>query len=151
MTYVEKATDGITVSEAHGEQSGKFVFVAQKKPGLVAKKKALAKLIGQTVKVKYVKGDAAALPKSSDKLTLKFAATDTVKVSGKLKGRSVSFSTTVVYCRVTATEAGEVYTAEAALVEPKSGYSRLATFTLTLGADGKVAKKVAFGKIKAEE
>ena len=151
VTYVEKATGDIAVSEARGEQSGKFVFVAQKKPGLVAKKKALAKLIGQTVKVKYVKGDAAALPKAKDSLTLKFAETDAVKVTGKLKGKSVSFSTTVVYRRAEATEAGDAYTAEVALIEPKSGYSRLATFTLTVGADDKVAKAVSFSKIKVEE
>ena len=70
-----------------------------------------------------------------------------MKVTGTLGGNDVSFSTTVIYCA----QKGDVYTAEAALVEPKSGYSRLATFTLTVGADGKVTKKVSFGKIKAEE
>ena len=40
---------------------------------------------------------------------------------------------------------------EVALVESKSSHSRLAAFTLTVGADGKVAKAVPFGKIKAEE
>ena len=41
---------------------------------------------------------------------------------------------------------------EVALIEPKSGgYSRLATFTLTVGKSGKVSKKTSFSKIKAEE
>ena len=44
-----------------------------------------------------------------------------------------------------------VYTAEVALIEPKSGYSRLATFTLTVGKGGKVSKKVSFSKIAVEE
>ena len=101
--------------------------------------------------VKASKYADAKLPKSSDKLTLKFAATDVVKVTGKLKGKSVSFSTTVIYCRAESTEAGDVYTAEAALIEPSSSYRRLATFTLTVGADGKVAKAVSFSKIKVEE
>ena len=98
--------------------------------------------------VKASKYADASLPKSSDYLKLKFVATDKVSVTGKLKGRSVSFSTTVVYRRAEATEAGDVYTAEVALIEPKSGYSRLATFTMTVGADGKVAKVVAFSKIQ---
>ena len=145
---VEKLADGITVSEARGEQKGKFIFVAQKKPGLIKSKKALAGLIDQPVKISNKQYADAKLPKSSDKLTLKFAATDVVKVTGKLKGKSVSFSTTVIYCRAEVTEAGDVYTAEVALIEPKSGYSRLATFTLTVGKDGKVSKAVMFSKIK---
>ena len=48
-------------------------------------------------------------------------------------------------------EPRDVYTAEAALIEPKSGYSRLATFTLTVGTDNTVSKVAAFSKIKAEE
>ena len=152
---LEKATDGITVSEARGEQEGKFVFVAQKKPELVKKDGALAGLIGGSVTVTNKKYADAKLPNSSDSLKLKFAATDVVKVTGKLNGKSVSFSTTLVYCGVKGDAVcgpeDVVYTAEAALIEPKSGYSRLATFTLTVGADGKVSKKVSFGKIKAEE
>ena len=144
---IEKTTGGITVSEARGEQKGKFIFVAQKKPGLVKTGKVLAGLIGGTVPVSNKKYADAKLPNSSDSLKLKFAATDAVKVTGKLKGKSVSFSTTVIYCA----KKGDVYTAEVAFIEPKSGYSRLATFTLTVGKGGKVSKKVAFSKIKAEE
>ena len=151
VTYVERVTDGITVSEARGEQVDKFVFVAQKKPGLIAQKKALAGLIGQTMTVKASKYADAKLPKSSDYLKLKFAETDAVKVTGKLKGKSVSLSTIVVYCGREGDAASDqpdvVYTAEVAIIEPTSGYSRLATFTLTVGSDGKVGKAVSFSKI----
>ena len=136
VTYVKKATDGVTVSEARGEQEGKFIFVAQKKPGLIKAKKALADIIGRTMTVKASKYADANLPKSSDTLKLKFAATDVVKVTGKIKGKSVSFSTTVVYCGMK----GDVYTAEIALIEPKSKYYRLLTFKVTVDAKKNVTK-----------
>ena len=145
-------TDGITVSEARGEQEGKFLFVAQKKPGLVKKGGALAGLVGGAVTVTNKRYADAKLPKSKDSLKLKFAATDVVKATGTVGGKDVSFSTTVIYCGVKGDAAcgpeDVVYVAEAALIEPKSGYSRLATFTLTVGKDGKVKKKVSFSKIK---
>ena len=146
---IEKLADGITVSQANGEQKGKFVFVAQKKPSLIKAKKALAGMVGKSYT--FSKGyKNAGLTKSGDKLKVKFGETDVVKVSGQTKGKKVSFSTTVIYSGMEPGKKGDVYTAMVMLVDSTAKYYKSLVFTITVDPKtGKIVKvSKAFGEIE---
>ena len=125
------------------------MFVAQKKPGLVKAKKALAGMVGKSYT--FNKGyKNAGLTKSGDELKVKFGETDAVKVSGKAKGKKVSFSTSVLYGGMEPGKKGDVYTAMVMLVDSKAKYYKCLVFTITVDPATKEIVKVskAFGEIE---
>ena len=148
VTYVKLPSIGTTVvSQANGAASG-FVWVAQKGPGFVKKGKALSELVGRAFSFKS--GYAGAwLTGSKDVLKVKFVEWDAVLVTGTARGKKVSFSAPVLYCRKVSKDGNQLYTIQMPLVEPTAKYYRLLTFKVTVDPNGHVVSVgPTFDKIK---
>lgn len=145
--YVEYIKSDLPYTEAYAELTGKFMFEAQKRAGSIKSGGKLAKLVGKTLTLTNKTYPDVQLPKSTDKLVLKFAATDVVKVSGKLKGASVSFSTVaMVYGSAPDSSTGEAYfDLMIMLIEPKSKYYRMLDVMYKVRKTGSVVLDDIYG------
>ena len=118
---------------------------------LVQKGKSLEGMIGKsyTFKQGY---EGAGLSKSGDKLVVKFAEKDVVKLSGVVKGKSFSgFSASVMACGKSKTETTTKYKLNVPVVAGTVGYYRLLTFKVTIDTATKKVTKIekAFAVIAA--
>ena len=131
--------DGLSLVEASAAKDG--VFVAQKKPNLVKKGKALAKLVGK--KFTFTKKDKnSGLTKSKDKLAVTVSNGDAVKVSGTVNGKKLSTSLPLLVSGK-ATEGGvTTYTLYADIIEPTLKYVRTLVFVVDADNTGAVVEVV---------
>ena len=133
---------GLSIVEAANSEG---TFAAQKKAGLVKKGKALAKLVGKTFKFTK-KTKNSGLKKSKDKLEVKLADGDAVKVSGVVNGKKLTALSWVTLVSGKATKGGsEVYTLYVDMIDASLKYERTLVITATVGS-GSVKATAAFAK-----
>ena len=125
--------------------NSKGTFAAQKKPELVKKGKALAKLVGKTFKFTK-KTKNSGLTKSKDKLEVKLANGDAVKVAGVVGGKKLTaISWVTLVSDVTAESGAKVYTLYVDIIDAKLKYERTLVVTATVGS-GDIEATAAFAK-----
>ena len=104
-------------------------FAAQKKPNLVKKGKALAKLVGKTFTFTK-KTKNSGLTKSKDKLEVKLANGDAAKVTGVVGGKKLTAISWVTLVSGKATKGGsEVYTLYVDIIDASLKYQRTLVIT----------------------
>ena len=137
VTVKKTVLDGLSVVEAFAAKEG--VFVAQKKPGLVKKDKALAALVGK--KFTFTKKDKnSGLTKSKDKLAVTVSDGDAVKVSGTVNGKKLSAVSLPLLVAGKATEGGiTTYTLYTDIIEPTLKYVRTLVLFVDVDDTGSVA------------
>ena len=134
---------GLSLVEA---ANSKGTFAAQKKPNLVKKGKALAKLVGKTFKFTK-KTKNSGLKKSKDNLTVKLANGDAAKVTGIVNVKKMTALSWVTLVSGKATKGGsEVYTLYVDIIDASLKYERTLVITAIVNAAGKVSATAAFAK-----
>ena len=131
---------GLSLVEA---ANSKGTFSAQKKPELVKKGKTLAKLVGKTFKFTK-KAKNSGLTKSKDKLEVKLANGDAVKVTGVVGGNKMAALSWVTLVSGKTTMGGtSVYTLYVAIIDANVNYERTLVITATVSS-GDVKATAAF-------
>ena len=142
VTVKTRKVGGLSLVEA---ANSKATFAAQKKPNLVKKGKALAKLVGKTFKFTK-KTKNSGLTKSADKLTVKLANGDAAKVTGVVNGKKLTALSWVTLVSGKATKGGSaVYTLYVDIIDASLKYERTLVITATVGS-GNVKATAAFAK-----
>ena len=147
---IKQKTSGLTYTRAHALKADSFELELQKVVPLVEKGKSLEGMIGKSYTFKYGYANAG-LTKSGDKLVVKFADKDVVKLSGIAGGKSFSgLSASVMACGKSKTEPTTKYKLNVPVVEPTTKYYRLLTFKVTIETATKKVTKIekAFGEIE---
>ena len=125
--------------------NSKGTFAAQKKPNLVKKGKALAKLVGKTFTFTK-KTKNSRLTKSKDKLSVKLAEGDAAKVTGVVGGKKLTAISWVTLVSSKATKSGsEVYTLYVDIIDASLKYERTLVIKATVSTGG-VKATAAFAK-----
>ena len=142
VTVKTQKVGGLSLVEA---ANSKGTFAAQKKPELVKKGKVLAKLVGKTFKFTK-KTKNSGLTKSKDKLEVKLANGDAVKVAGVVGGKKLTAISWVTLVSGKATKGGsEVYTLYVDIIDAKLKYERTLVIKATVSTGG-VKATAAFAK-----
>ena len=144
VTAKRQNAGGVSVVAA----SDKYGFVAaQKKPGLVKKGKALAKLVGKSYT--FSSADAnSGLTKSKDKLVVALGDGDSVTVSGVVGGKKLSPLTWALLVSAPGAGSGDAepaYTLYVDIIDATLKYERTLVITATVSAGG-VKATAAFAK-----
>ena len=147
---IKQKTSGLTYTRAHALKADSFELEMQKVVPLVQTGKSLEGMIGKSYTFKYGYANAG-LTKSGDKLVVKFADKDVVKLSGIAGGKSFSgLSASVMACGKSKTETTTKYKLNVPVVAGTVGYYRLLTFKVTIDTATKKVTKVekAFAAIE---
>lgn len=147
VTVKSQKVDGLSLVEA---SNAKGTFAAQKKPNLVKKGKALAKLVGKTFA--FTKKDKnSGLAKSKDKLSVTVSNGDSAKVTGTVNGKKLSASLPLLVSGKETVDGVTTYTLYVDIIEPSLKYERTLAITVTVNAAGKVSASAAFTATITEE
>ena len=147
VTVKSQKVDGLSLVEA---SNAKGTFAAQKKPNLVKKGKALAKLVGKTFA--FTKKDKnSGLAKSKDKLSVTVSNGDSAKVAGTVNGKKLSASLPLLVSGKETVDGVTTYTLYVDIIEPSLKYERTLAITVTVNAAGKVSASAAFTATITEE
>ena len=139
---IKQKTSGLTYTRAHALKADSFELELQKVVPLVEKGKSLEGLIGKSYTFKYGYENAG-LTKSGDKLVVKFADKDVVKLSGIAGGKSFSgLSASVMACGKSKKDGTTKYKLNVPVVEGTVGYYRLLTFKVTIDTETKKVTKI---------
>lgn len=139
---IKEKTSGLTYTRAHALKADSFELELQKVVPLAQKGKSLEKMIGNsyTFKQGY---EGSGLSKSGDKLVVKFADKDVVKLSGVVKGKSFTgLSASLMACGKSKKDGTTKYKLNVPVVEPTTKYYRLLTFKVTIDTATKKVTKV---------
>ena len=145
VTVKTRKIGGLSLVEA---ANSKRTFAAQKKPGLVKKGKALAKLVGKSFTFTK-KTKNSGLTKSGDKLKVKLADGDKVTASGTVNGKKLAaLSAPLIVSEVSALDGMTTYTLYADILDAKIKYYKTVVFTVKVPVVLKPVPKVsaAFAK-----
>ena len=146
---IKQKTSGLTFTQAHALAKDSFELELQKTVPLAQKDKSLEKMIGNsyTFKQGY---EGSGLSKSGDKLVVKFADKDVVKLSGVVKGKSFTgLSASLMACGKSKKDGTTKYKLNVPVIAGTVGYYRLLTFKVTIDTATKKVTKVekAFAKV----
>lgn len=141
VTVKARKVGGLSLVEA---ANSKRTFAAQKKPDLVKKGKALAKLAGKSFEfTKETKNSG--LAKSKDRLAVVLSDGDTLKVTGTVGGKKLVALSAPLLASGRATAGGvTTYTLYADIISASPKYERTIVFTATVGPDGGIDVQGAF-------
>ena len=146
---ITKENDGFNYARAHALDEDAFELEMQKPVALVRKGKTLAAMVGK--KYTFTKDSKnAGLTKKGDKLVVKFADKDVVKVAGIVGGKKFTGYSAPVMAHGKSAKGGKTaYVMDVPVVEATTKYYRLLTFKVTIDSKKKVTKvSKAFTKIE---
>ena len=146
---ITKENDGFDYARAHALDEDAFELEMQKPVALVRKGKTLAAMVGR--KYTFTKDSKnAGLTKKGDKLVVKFADKDVVKVAGIVGGKKFTGYSAPVMAHGKLVKGGKTaYVMDVPVVEATTKYYRLLTFKVTIDSKKKVTKvSKAFTKIE---